>query len=64
MRTNVVINDDLIEKALTIGGFKTKKDAIEAGLRLVVQMSSQKRIRTLRGKVKWEGNLQEMRSMR
>ena len=64
MRTNVVINDELIEKALTIGGFKTKKAAIEAGLRMVVQMSSQKRIRALRGKLKWDGNLDEMRSMR
>ncbi len=64
MRTNVVLDDELIKKALKYGGYKTKKAAIEAGLRLLVQMNSQKRLRSLRGKVKWEGNLDEMRRMR
>jgi len=64
LRTNVVIDDDLIKKALIYGGYKTKKAAIEAGLRLLVQMNSQKRIRSLRGKVRWEGNIEEMRRMR
>lgn len=63
MRTNVVLNDELINKAITTGGYKTKKAAIEAGLRLLVQMNSQKRISSLRGKVKWEGNLDEMRRL-
>ncbi len=63
MRTNVVIEDELMKKALNLGGYKTKRAAIEAGLRLVVQMNSQKRIRDLRGKVRWEGDLDEMRQM-
>ncbi len=54
MRTNVVLNDELLNKAMTVGGYKTKKAAIEAGLRLVVQLNSQKRLRALRGKVTWE----------
>jgi len=63
VRTNVVLDDTLINKALNLGGYKTKKAAIEAGLRLVVQMSSQKQLRSLRGKVTWEGDLDDMRRM-
>jgi Arc/MetJ family transcription regulator len=61
MRTNVVINDDLMSSALKVSGLKTKKDAIEAGLKLLVQVKSQKEIKRFRGKLKWSGNLDEMR---
>lgn len=61
MRTNVVIDDDLMARAMESGRHRTKKAAIEAGLRLVVQMNSQRRLRSLRGKVEWDGDLQEMR---
>jgi Arc/MetJ family transcription regulator len=61
MRTNVVIDDELMSKALKTGGFRTKKSAIEAGLRLLVQIQSQRKLRRLRGKVAWQGNLEEMR---
>ena len=61
MRTNVVIDDDLIASALKVSGLKTKKDAIEEGLKLLVQMKSQKEIKRFRGKLKWSGNLDEMR---
>ena len=61
MRTNVVINDRLMSRALKSGGYRTKKSALEAGLRLLVQVHSQKKLRRLRGKVKWEGDLGEMR---
>jgi Arc/MetJ family transcription regulator len=62
MRTNVVLDDDLIASALKVSGLKTKKDAIEEGLKLLVQLKSQKEIRHFRGKLKWTGNLDEMRS--
>jgi len=62
MRTNVIIDDRLMTQAVELGGYQTKKSAIEAGLRLLVQMHSQKKLRRLRGKVKWEGNLEEMRA--
>lgn len=62
MRTNVVIDDDLMESALKLSGFKTKKDAIEEGLRLLVQVNSQKAIKGFRGKLKWSGDLDAMRS--
>ena len=61
MRTNVVINDELMARALKSGGYKTKRSAIEDGLRLLVQIQSQKKLRKLKGKVHWEGDLEEMR---
>ena len=61
MRTNVVIDDALMESALKTSGIKTKKDAIEEGLRLLVQIKGQEKIRGFRGKLKWTGTLEEMR---
>lgn len=51
MRTNVVIDDELMASALKISGLKTKKDAIEEGLRLLVQVKRQKEIKRFRGKL-------------
>ena len=61
MRTNVEINDSLMAEALKVGGFKTKKAAIEEGLLLLVQTRAQGQLRRLRGKLRWEGSLDEMR---
>jgi Arc/MetJ family transcription regulator len=61
VRTNVVIDDDLMESALKASGIKTKKEAIEEGLKLLVQMKSQEKIKGFRGRLKWTGNLEEMR---
>ncbi|MCK9392668.1 MAG: type II toxin-antitoxin system VapB family antitoxin [Syntrophales bacterium] len=61
MRTNVVINDELMESALNLSGLKTKKDVIEEGLKLLVQVKRQKEIKRFRGKLKWSGNLDAMR---
>jgi len=61
MRTNVVLDDELIARAVKSGGYRTKKSAIEAGLRLLVQVNSQQRLRGLKGKVRWEGDLEAMR---
>ena len=62
MRTNIVIDDQLMAEALKASGYKTKKEAVEQGLKLLVQLSKQQEIRKLRGKIKWEGDLDEMRS--
>ncbi len=62
MRTNVVINDDLMKSALKLSGLKTKKDTIEAGLQLLVKINRQKKVKDFRGKLKWVGNLDEMRT--
>jgi len=61
MRTNVVVDDDLMESALKLSGLGTKKAAIEEGLKLLIQVKSQKEIKRFRGKLKWSGNLDEMR---
>ncbi|MES9859220.1 MAG: type II toxin-antitoxin system VapB family antitoxin [Candidatus Thiodiazotropha sp. LLP2] len=61
MRTNIVIDDDLMAQALKATGLETKKDVVEQGLKLLVKRSKQQSIRSLRGKIKWEGNLDEMR---
>ncbi|MFP3975595.1 MAG: type II toxin-antitoxin system VapB family antitoxin [Dehalococcoidia bacterium] len=61
MRTNVVIDDNLMESALKVSGLRTKKAAIEEGLKLLVRINRQARIRDLRGKLEWNGNLEEMR---
>jgi len=62
MRTNIVIDDSLMNEALNVTGLKTKKEAVEQGLKLLVKRNKQKDIRKLRGKLNWEGNLNEMRS--
>ncbi|MGA2108532.1 MAG: type II toxin-antitoxin system VapB family antitoxin [Syntrophorhabdales bacterium] len=64
MRTNVVIDDDLMESALKASGIKTKREAIEEGLKLLVQMRNQEKIKAFRGKLKWTGSLDEMREDR
>lgn len=61
MRTNIVIDDELMAEALKVSGFRTKKDVVEQGLKLLVRNSRQQDIRKLRGQVKWEGDLDEMR---
>ncbi|HNR14969.1 MAG TPA: type II toxin-antitoxin system VapB family antitoxin [Thermodesulfobacteriota bacterium] len=62
MRTNVVIDDNLMASALKASGKKTKRDTIEEGLRLLVRMKGQEKIKAFRGKLKWTGNLEEMRA--
>jgi Arc/MetJ family transcription regulator len=61
MRTNIDIDEDLIRQAMHKSGASTKKAVVEAGLRLLVQTYGQTGIRKLRGKVRWEGNLDESR---
>jgi Arc/MetJ family transcription regulator len=61
MRTNIVIDDQLMAEAMKVSGCKTKKEAVEQALRLLVRRSEQQEIRNLRGRVHWEGDLEEMR---
>jgi Arc/MetJ family transcription regulator len=61
MRTNIVIDDRLMKRAMRASGAATKREAVEKGLKLLVQMKVQEKIRTLRGKVRWEGDLDAMR---
>ena len=61
MRTNIVIDDELMANAFKATGLTTKKDVVEQGLKLLVKRNKQQGIRKLRGTVKWEGDLDEMR---
>jgi Arc/MetJ family transcription regulator len=61
MRTNIEIDDRLMDQALRISRARTKRAAVEAALRLLIKVHSQTAIRRLRGKVKWEGDLGESR---
>jgi Arc/MetJ family transcription regulator len=61
MRTNIVIDDKLMNDALKATGSTTKKDVVEQGLKLLIQRKQQQAIRKLRGKLNWEGDLNEMR---
>jgi Arc/MetJ family transcription regulator len=62
MRTNIVIDDKLMAEALHLSGKQTKKETVEAALRLLVQFQRQQSIRDFRGKLKWEGDLEKMRT--
>ncbi len=62
MRTNIVIDDDLMDKAMQLGGIKTKKAVVEKALRFFIQLKEQLKIRNLKGKLTWEGDLNLMRS--
>ncbi|MAC45959.1 type II toxin-antitoxin system VapB family antitoxin [Oceanospirillum beijerinckii] len=61
MRTNIVIDDQLMDDALKCSGLQTKREAVEEGLKLLIKLKKQESIRAFRGKLKWEGNLDEMR---
>lgn len=61
MRTNIVIDDKLMSEAIKASGCTTKKEAVEAGLRLLIRRGRQQQLRKLRGKLKWEGDLDQLR---
>jgi Arc/MetJ family transcription regulator len=61
MRTNIVIDDQLMAEALKVSGARTKRQAVEEGLRLLIRLKSQEQIRQLRGKAHWTADLDEMR---
>jgi len=62
MRIDVTIDDELMTSALKLGGYRTKRSAIEAGLQLLVQIKGQEKLRQLKGRIEWEGDLDEMRT--
>jgi Arc/MetJ family transcription regulator len=62
MRTNIVISNELMNKAISLSENKTKKAVVEEALRLLVRFKEQLKIKELRGKLNWEGNLNQMRT--
>ena len=64
MRTNIFIDDNLIEKGMKYTGIKTKKGLVDFALRELIDRKERKKILDLKGKLHWEGNLNEMRENR
>jgi Arc/MetJ family transcription regulator len=62
MRTNIVIDDALMDEAIKLSGARTKKEAVELGLRTLVRIKRQEQIQRYRGKLQWEGDLSAMRA--
>ncbi len=64
MRTNIVIDDTLMKDVLKATGLKTKREAVELGLKTLLRLKKQERIKAFRGKLQWEGDLEAMRTDR
>ncbi len=64
MRTNIVIDDTLIRDTLRATGLTTKREAVELGLRTLLRLCQQEELRSLRGKLNWQGDLEIMRADR
>lgn len=64
MRTNIDIDDELIKEAMKLTGIKTKKGVVEKALAQMVSLKKQERIKQIRGKYQWEGDLDQMRENR
>jgi Arc/MetJ family transcription regulator len=62
MRTNIVIDEKLMKETLRLTGLKTKREAVELGLRTIVRLRKQQKIRRFRGKLPWRGDLDAMRT--
>lgn len=64
MRTNIVLDDNLIQRAQALTGIKTKREVVHEALRLLILLREQKEVRALRGKAPWDGNLDDQRLLR
>ncbi len=62
MRTNIVIDDNLMIDALQVTGLKTKKEAVELGLKTLIRLKKQAKIKQFKGKLKWDDDLDRMRT--
>jgi Arc/MetJ family transcription regulator len=62
MRTNIVIDEQLMQATLKATGLKTKREAVELGLRTLLRLGQQAEIRRLKGQLPWQGDLQAMRA--
>ena len=61
MRTNIVIDDALMRQAMQASGARSKREAVELGLRTLVRLRQQAGIRSFRGRLPWEGDLEAQR---
>jgi Arc/MetJ family transcription regulator len=64
MRTNIVLDDNLVERARQLTGIKTKRELIHEALRTLIRLREQAEVRAWRGKLRWEGDLARLRETR
>jgi len=64
VRTNILLDDQLVNRAKRLTGLKTKRAVVDEALRTLVRLKEQERIRSLRGQLHWEGDLDELRRSR
>jgi Arc/MetJ family transcription regulator len=64
MRTNIVLDDKLIDRAQKLTGIKTKREVVHEALRVLILLNEQAQVRTLRGKLPWDGDLDAQRQSR
>lgn len=64
MRTNIVIDDELMNSVLELTGIRTKREAVEMGLKALLKLKRQEQFRDYRGQFDWEGDLDELRTDR
>jgi len=64
MRTNIIIDDTLMADVLKATGVKSKREAVELGLKALLMLKQQEGIKAFKGKLKWEGDLEQMRTDR
>ncbi|TAN65662.1 MAG: type II toxin-antitoxin system VapB family antitoxin [Methylobacter sp.] len=62
MRTNIIIDDTLMADVLKATGVKSKREAVELGLKALLMLKQQEGIKAFKGKLKWEGNLEQLRT--
>ncbi|MEM6647504.1 MAG: type II toxin-antitoxin system VapB family antitoxin [Bacteroidota bacterium] len=62
MRTNIVIDDALMQDVLDITGLKTKREAVDLALKTMLRLKQQEQVRAFKGKLRWEGDLDAMRT--
>ncbi len=62
MRTNIVIDDELMSSVMRLTGVRTKREAVEMGLKTLLRLQQQENIRNYRGKFSWSGDLDAMRT--
>ena len=61
MRTNIEIDDKLMNEAIKVSGLKTKKETVELGLKTLIRLKKQENIKRFRGQLEWTGNIDDMR---
>lgn len=64
MRTNIIIDDALMANVLNATGLKTKREAVELGLKTLLLLKQQENIKAFKGKLSWQGDLEQMRTDR